>query len=62
MFPRQEGDTSALEQRIAALEGAKGEAPQVDALSEKITALESALTSERSAQASSNGGADTPPD
>ncbi|KQY43298.1 MULTISPECIES: COG4223 family protein [Rhizobium/Agrobacterium group] len=50
--PAAGGDTSALEQRIAALEGAKGEAPQVDALSEKITALESALTSERSAQAS----------
>lgn len=45
-------DTSALEQRIAALEGAKGEAPQVDGLSEKITALEAALQSERSAQAS----------
>ncbi|MGA6115122.1 MULTISPECIES: COG4223 family protein [Agrobacterium] len=44
-------DTSALEQRIATLEGAKGEAPQVDGLSEKITALESALQSERSAQA-----------
>ncbi|MBS0257641.1 hypothetical protein G6M12_13360 [Agrobacterium tumefaciens] len=46
------GDTSALEQRIATLEGAKGEAPQVDGLSEKIAALESALQSERSAQAS----------
>ncbi|MCZ7446865.1 COG4223 family protein [Agrobacterium rhizogenes] len=45
-------DTSALEQRIARLEGAKGEAPQVDGLSEKITALEAALQSERSAQAS----------
>ncbi|MGC4392414.1 COG4223 family protein [Agrobacterium sp. M50-1] len=44
-------DTSALEQRIATLEGAKGEAPQVDGLSEKITALESALQAERSAQA-----------
>ncbi|MEW9524524.1 COG4223 family protein [Agrobacterium radiobacter] len=44
-------DTSALEQRIATLEGAKGEATQVDGLSEKITALESALQSERSAQA-----------
>ena len=46
------GDTSALEQRIATLEGAKGEAPQVDGLSEKIAALESTLQSERSAQAS----------
>ncbi|EMS95949.1 hypothetical protein H009_19589 [Agrobacterium tumefaciens str. Cherry 2E-2-2] len=45
-------DTSALEQRIATLEGAKGEAPQVDGLSEKIAALESTLQSERSAQAS----------
>ncbi|WP_312361364.1 COG4223 family protein [Agrobacterium sp.] len=45
-------DTSALEQRIATLEGAKGEAPQVDGLSEKVTALEAALQSERSAQAS----------
>ncbi|MQB11418.1 hypothetical protein DXT96_16370 [Agrobacterium sp. ICMP 6402] len=45
-------DTSALEQRIAALEGAKGEDPQVDGLLEKITALEAALQSERSAQAS----------
>ncbi|KAA3500031.1 hypothetical protein DXM27_18680 [Rhizobium rhizogenes] len=45
-------DTSALEQRIAALEGGKGEAPQVDGLAEKITALEAALQSERSAQAS----------
>lgn len=45
-------DTSALEQRIAALEGAKGEAPQVDGLAEKVTALEAALQSERSAQAS----------
>ncbi|MDH0614653.1 MULTISPECIES: COG4223 family protein [unclassified Agrobacterium] len=45
-------NTSALEQRIATLEGAKGEAPQVDGLSEKIAALESALQSERSAQAS----------
>ncbi|MDO3443011.1 COG4223 family protein [Agrobacterium sp. V1] len=45
-------DTSALEQRIAALEGAKGEAPQVDGLTEKIAALETALQSERSAQAS----------
>ncbi|MGV2051229.1 COG4223 family protein [Agrobacterium sp. 22-209-1] len=45
-------DTSALEQRIATLESAKGEAPQVDGLSEKITALEAALQSERSAQAS----------
>ncbi|MBO9653890.1 MAG: COG4223 family protein [Agrobacterium tumefaciens] len=45
-------DSSALEQRIAALEGAKGEAPQVDGLSEKITALEATLQSERSAQAS----------
>ncbi len=44
-------DTSALEQRIATLEGAKGEAPQVDGLSEKITALESAVQAERSAQA-----------
>ncbi|MGN7957554.1 COG4223 family protein [Agrobacterium tumefaciens] len=43
-------DTSALEQRIATLEGAKGEAPQVDGLSEKITALESAVQAERSAQ------------
>jgi hypothetical protein len=50
--PASTGDTSALEQRIATLEGAKGEAPQVDALSEKITALESTLKSERSAQAS----------
>lgn len=32
-------DTSALEQRIATLEGVKGEASQVDGLSEKITAL-----------------------
>ncbi|WCK01826.1 COG4223 family protein [Agrobacterium tumefaciens] len=45
-------DTSALEQRIATLEGAKGEAQQVGELSEKITALEAALQSERSAQAS----------
>lgn len=45
-------DTSALEQRIATLEGAKGEAPQVDGLAEKIAALETALQSERSAQAS----------
>ncbi|MGV2020660.1 mitofilin family membrane protein [Agrobacterium sp. 22-223-1] len=45
-------DTSALEQRIATLEGAKGETPQVDGLSEKIAALESTLQSERSAQAS----------
>ncbi|TRA98764.1 MULTISPECIES: COG4223 family protein [Rhizobium/Agrobacterium group] len=45
-------DTSALEQRIAALEGAKSEAPQVDGLAEKVTALEAALQSERSAQAS----------
>ncbi|MCZ7481578.1 COG4223 family protein [Rhizobium rhizogenes] len=45
-------DTSALEQRIAALEGAKGETPQVDGLAEKVTALEAALQSERSAQAS----------
>ncbi|MCZ7909723.1 COG4223 family protein [Agrobacterium leguminum] len=45
-------DTSALEQRIATLEGAKGEAPEVDGLSEKIAALESTLQSERSAQAS----------
>ncbi|MBB4403287.1 MULTISPECIES: COG4223 family protein [Rhizobium/Agrobacterium group] len=45
-------DTSALEQRVATLEGAKGEAPQVDGLSEKIAALESTLQSERSAQAS----------
>jgi hypothetical protein len=45
-------DNSALEQRIAALEGAKGEAPQVDGLAEKIAALETALQSERSAQAS----------
>lgn len=45
-------DTSALEQRITTLESATGEAPQVDGLSEKITALESALQSERAAQAS----------
>ncbi|CUX23733.1 COG4223 family protein [Agrobacterium deltaense] len=45
-------DTSALEQRIATLESAKGETPQVDGLSEKIAALESTLQSERSAQAS----------
>jgi hypothetical protein len=45
-------DTSALEQRIAPLEAAKSEAPQVDGLSEKVTALEAALQSERSAQAS----------
>ncbi|WP_418136072.1 COG4223 family protein [Agrobacterium sp. El2ro-1b] len=45
-------DTSALEQRIATLESAKSEAPQVDGLSEKVTALEAALQSERSAQAS----------
>ncbi|MFK3778930.1 COG4223 family protein [Agrobacterium sp. NPDC089420] len=45
-------DTSALEQRIATLESAKGETPQVDGLSEKITALEAALQSERSAQSS----------
>ncbi|MGP4674638.1 COG4223 family protein [Agrobacterium salinitolerans] len=45
-------DTSALEQRIATLEGAKGETPQIDGLSEKIAALESTLQSERSAQAS----------
>ncbi|MDA5634491.1 MULTISPECIES: COG4223 family protein [Rhizobium/Agrobacterium group] len=45
-------DTSALEQRIATLEGAKGETPQVDGLAEKVTALETALQSERSAQAS----------
>ncbi|AAK88376.2 hypothetical protein EN41_02160 [Agrobacterium tumefaciens] len=45
-------DTSTLEQRIATLEAAKSEAPQVDGLSEKITALEAALQSERSAQAS----------
>ncbi|MES5046237.1 COG4223 family protein [Rhizobium nepotum] len=50
--PASTGDTSALEQRIATLEGTKGEAPQVDALSEKIAALESTLQSERSAQAS----------
>lgn len=50
--PASTVDTSALEQRIATLEGATGAAPQVDALSEKITALESALQSERSAQAS----------
>lgn len=50
--PASSGDTSALEQRIATLENAKGEAPQVDALSEKIAALESALQSQRSAQAS----------
>jgi hypothetical protein len=51
-FPASTGDTSALEQRIATLEGTKGEAPQADALSEKIAALESTLQSERSAQAS----------
>lgn len=45
-------DTSALEQRIATLESAKGETPQIDGLSEKIAALESTLQSERSAQAS----------
>lgn len=45
-------DTSALEQRIATLEGARGETSQVDGLSEKITALESTLQSERSTQAS----------
>ncbi|AYM58344.1 COG4223 family protein [Agrobacterium fabrum] len=45
-------DTSALERRIATLEAAKSEAPQVDGLSEKVTALEAALQSERSAQAS----------
>ena len=45
-------DTSALEQRIATLEAAKSGAPQVDGLSEKVTALEAALQSERSAQAS----------
>jgi len=50
--PASTGDTSALEQRIATLESAKSEAPQVDALSEKIAALESTLQSERSAQAS----------
>lgn len=50
--PASTGDTSALEQRIATLESAKGEAPQVDALSEKIAALESTLQSERSAQTS----------
>ncbi|MGQ8632792.1 COG4223 family protein [Agrobacterium sp. DKPNP3] len=44
-------DSSALEQRLAALE-AKGEAPQADGLAEKIAALESTLQSERSAQAS----------
>ncbi|KJF71889.1 COG4223 family protein [Agrobacterium arsenijevicii] len=51
-LPTSGGNTSALEQRIATLEGTKGEAPQVDALAEKITALESTLKSERSAQAS----------
>lgn len=50
--PASTGDTSALEQRIATLESTKGEAPQVDALSEKIATLESTLQSERSAQAS----------
>jgi hypothetical protein len=45
-------DTSALEQRIATLEGVNGEASQVDGLSEKVTALEAALQSERSAQTS----------
>lgn len=45
-------DSSALEQRLAALEAAKGEAPQADGLAEKIAALESTLQSERSAQAS----------
>lgn len=45
-------DTSALEQRIATLESTKVEAPQTDGLSEKIAALEAALQSERSAQAS----------
>ena len=44
-------DSSALEQRLAALE-AKGEAPQADGLAEKIAALESTFQSERSAQAS----------
>lgn len=45
-------DTSALEQRIASLEAGKSETPQVEGLSEKIAALEAALQSERSAQAS----------
>ncbi|MBM7327271.1 COG4223 family protein [Agrobacterium sp. S2] len=45
-------DTSALEQRIATLEGVNGEASQVDGLLEKVTALEAALQSERSAQTS----------
>lgn len=53
---QQVADTSgvnadAFEQRIAALEGASGAAPEVNGLADKITALDAALQSERSSQA-----------
>lgn len=50
--PAATTDTSALEQRIAALESGSAGGADTSALSEKIAALETALQSQTSAQGS----------